>query len=253
MYALKQKYGFSLVELLVVISTIAILTSILIPIQRQATQQTRAIRCMSNLRQIGIASIAYADQNFDKWPHQDPHQFGYCERALWDDGGNSWCRKIYHYLGNNPSVFICPMVETNGREKHMNSLSINYLYNGVAIAFKRTQFDQHSRKILVQDSGYMSPHAYARIEQTLDKWTDDYTDYPAPVYSLEYKRVQDYYLSERGIALSYTWNKHVRSGRDGRNILWMDGHVQWHKWGTFLDSYLPSKVLKQINYERPVK
>ena len=58
-----RKKGFTLIELLVVISIISLLLSILIPALKGAKKQARSIICRSNMRQIGLAGILYAEAN----------------------------------------------------------------------------------------------------------------------------------------------------------------------------------------------
>jgi prepilin-type N-terminal cleavage/methylation domain-containing protein len=59
----RSKAGFTLVELLVVITIIAILAGLLTPIVTGALQKANRTDCQNNLRQIGIAAQSYAGTN----------------------------------------------------------------------------------------------------------------------------------------------------------------------------------------------
>src|SRR3954447_18280537 len=60
--------GFTLVELLVVIGIIAILVSILLPALNRARDQANRAACMSNIRQVMIGFVLYAQTYKDKCP-----------------------------------------------------------------------------------------------------------------------------------------------------------------------------------------
>ncbi len=61
----RKGFGFTLIELLVVIAIIAILAAILFPVFAQARERARAISCISNLKQLGTATMMYT-QDYDE-------------------------------------------------------------------------------------------------------------------------------------------------------------------------------------------
>jgi len=62
-----KRHGFTLIELLVVIAIIAILAAILFPVFAKAREKARQSSCLSNLKQLGLACLSYAQDYDERW------------------------------------------------------------------------------------------------------------------------------------------------------------------------------------------
>src|SRR4030042_138791 len=76
--------GFTLIELLVVITVIALLLALLIPALRSAKEQGQRVVCLSNLRQLTLAWIMYAEDNNENIVN------GRAYGPVWDIWGPPW-------------------------------------------------------------------------------------------------------------------------------------------------------------------
>ena len=64
----RSRRGFTLIELLVVISIIAVLASLVAPAVQSARRTARKVQCLNNMRQVGLATIAFASSNNGQLP-----------------------------------------------------------------------------------------------------------------------------------------------------------------------------------------
>jgi prepilin-type N-terminal cleavage/methylation domain-containing protein/prepilin-type processing-associated H-X9-DG protein len=97
--------GFTLIELLVVIAIIAILAAILFPVFAQAKEQAKKISCLSNMKQIGLAHLIYANDYDDCYvePFIDPPAYsGYTYPTT-----HSWLYSIAPYI-KSTGLMTCP-------------------------------------------------------------------------------------------------------------------------------------------------
>jgi len=67
---MRTRHGFTLIELLVVIAIIAILAAILFPVFAQAREKARQTTCLSNGKQIGLATMMYVNNYDEMFPFQ---------------------------------------------------------------------------------------------------------------------------------------------------------------------------------------
>jgi len=107
--------GFTLIELLVVIAIIAILAAILFPVFAQAREKARAISCLSNDKQIGLAFMQYVQDNDEDYP---ANSLGNNNVAIVAIGtGAAGVNAAANQNGEGWSTAIFPYVKSNGLMK----------------------------------------------------------------------------------------------------------------------------------------
>jgi len=85
--------AFTLIEMLVVIAVIIVLSALITPSIRSSMDRSRSVQCMANLRDIGVAALAYASDNGGRLPPISSPGMGFGS----DIAHRWWMSVLYHY------------------------------------------------------------------------------------------------------------------------------------------------------------
>ncbi len=154
--------GFTLVELLVVISIISLLLAVLMPALSKAREAGRSVVCNSNVKQIGLALTMYAD-DWDDWYPCASMRLDWADR---DPAG--WMVQLYPFL-EEKEIYRCPN-KPNKKSDYSYFLGARaaYIYAGGTFAsVDRRKIRYPQMFVLGGDTDYPF------VEPDCDK--DDYT------------------------------------------------------------------------------
>jgi len=168
-----KKPAFTLIELLVVIAIIAILAAILFPVFARARENARRASCMSNLKQIGLATMMYVQDYDERYPLGIVGDIpvtaptGYlsgsayctgmpCGEFTVGDGHNSsgkyvsWMDLLQPYT-KSVQVFVCPSQTSASYSGYGYSLYINNLKNSPYQPANEAQLNNPSVTAMMMD------------------------------------------------------------------------------------------------------
>jgi prepilin-type N-terminal cleavage/methylation domain-containing protein/prepilin-type processing-associated H-X9-DG protein len=238
--------GFTLVELLVVISIIAILLAVLIPSLNKARELGRRVVCMNNLKSLGTANAVYANQynyaylpaaykmfladDMHWWPGNTEFRkilnigsYGKDKKAVGDTTLDQTAAKSMY---NMPKSFLCPSDTVSTDVKNMLS--------GVLVSYglNITEFTTSTDWSIAQRNCKYWGHTAGRIQQPATKIAFiDGIDWHTSWASANYETGWDLYGQQN---ISFYKNKGIHGPvfyrhSEGANMAFYDGHAAYKK------------------------
>jgi len=191
-----RRRGFTLIELLVVIAIIAILAAILFPVFARAREKARQTSCLSNLKQLALGHLMYAQDYDEKFMKQQP-----CFNGTngWTYGAGRWQDVLQPYI-KNTQLQACPSIDSSIGY----ALARNPWSGCCGNSTKLAAFAQPAETLMMCDVSDNNPPQGRMLENYPAKWS---VIAPNPASCM-------------GPGLVHN---------DGANCNFVDGHAKWQR------------------------
>ena len=170
------RQGFTLIELLVVIAIIAILAAILFPVFARARENARRSSCQSNLKQLGLGILQYAQDYDEKYPSST---MGY---SIAGPGTTflqqTWDTVTQPYL-KSAQILVCPSDTLSNRITHpIYGANSTRSYTATWQVFGALDNNNAPLSLAAVPASSMTVMITERNQQFVSNWTAySYTDY----------------------------------------------------------------------------
>ncbi len=238
--------GFTLIEVLVVVSVIALLISILLPSLQKAKEQAEKVTCIANLHQTGLGLYTYSVDHKGVLPYRGwfPYTIAEASAEALGEGGN---RKVLcnlgllygKWVGKNWDVLYCPNLywirdQTNSGLSTVFDDSVRFTHGGYVYA--NPIISRGPRGMKPKRKGGSFPNlgdnnVYPRkyINDEYWKFLKEKQDFPAADIDNENVAPR---IPKGCQALVSDWNIGLNTAlvhKDSVNVLYSDSHVKSFK------------------------